>query len=401
MDVFASTRRVVVSHDNRSKALSACELRRTCILINPEALCIGLKSNAVHTAKHYSAHFRRPVLELCFAIAVATSVVRAFRLPFPVNARGNASCRGHSACILISGLHMDKITYWVDGDPRPTCVLDLAGPGGSIYHKNGALQAQGHLVHDLHDSLEPAGFQAWALDVEHSGIITTAGRGAVYAYTIDRRWRIVQWLPSDTQPQNAQNGHCSRQSSNSELSPVPQKTDLNGKLQDALADRDNVTGRLSNLLQMMEMVDVGMFEYDREGVLVYGNDAFHRLSGVPKNETEKMAWSKWVFEEDREWLTAKWTQLTEGSSCTFDMRWIGPNAAENPEGQWVSAACVPTTDDAGNVLTVSGCITDIQAVKKRAEALERAQASEMRFSNFIKHSNVAFYNFGMDRKVSP
>ena len=59
-----------------------------------------------------------------------------------------------------------------------------------------------------------------------------------------------------------------------------------------------------------------------------------------------------------------------------------------------------------NLITVSGCITDISAQKrshsdavKKAEALERAAASELRFSDFIRHSNSAFYNFGNDRKV--
>jgi PAS domain S-box-containing protein len=157
---------------------------------------------------------------------------------------------------------------------------------------------------------------------------------------------------------------------------------------------------------MMEMVDVGMFEYDQEGVLLYGNDAFHSLTGVPKGNDEPMVWANWVFEEDKAWLTDVWTALTKGGSNTFEMRWLGPNPDENPEGQWVTAACVPTTR-AGNVVTVSGCVTDISAQKrshsdavKKAEALERAAASELRFSDFIKHSNSAFYNFGMDRKVS-
>jgi hypothetical protein len=156
---------------------------------------------------------------------------------------------------------------------------------------------------------------------------------------------------------------------------------------------------------MMEMVDVGMFEYDQEGVLLFGNDAFHSLTGVPKGSDEPMAWVNWVFEEDKAWLTDVWTALTKGGSKTFDMRWLGPNPDENPEGQWVTSACVPTTR-AGNVVTVSGCVTDISAQKrshsdavKKAEALERAAASELRFSDFIKHSNSAFYNFGMDRKV--
>jgi PAS domain S-box-containing protein len=303
---------------------------------------------------------------------------------------------------------MDKVTYCVDADPRPTCVLHLASlDGPHIHHKNDALQEQSHLIHDILDPSVSTGFQAWALDSGHSGLVSATGGASLHAYTIEKRWRVIQWLLPEKQSGYAHNG---QNSPGERTIPVLSKGDpltLNRKLEDALADRDDATGKLSNLRQMMEMVDVGMFEYNMEGVLLYGNEAFHRLSGVPRGNCEPMAWANWVFEEDKAWLIGVWTQLTEGNSCTFEMRWKGPDPGENSEGQWVTAACVPTTDDTGNVITVSGCITDISAHKrshsdavKRAEALERAQASEMRFSDFVKHSNSAFYNFGMDRKVS-
>lgn len=221
---------------------------------------------------------------------------------------------------------------------------------------------------------------------------------------------MIQWiLPEKPSSGHGPNGRHRSNSTRDQTSPLSAKGDpstLGRKLEDALADRDDATGKLSTLRQMMEMVDVGMFEYDQEGVLLYGNDAFHSLTGVPKGNDEPMVWANWVFEEDKAWLTDVWTALTKGGSNTFEMRWLGPNPDENPEGQWVTAACVPTTR-AGNVVTVSGCVTDISAQKrshsdavKKAEALERAAASELRFSDFVKHSNSAFYNFGNDRNVS-
>jgi PAS domain S-box-containing protein len=305
-------------------------------------------------------------------------------------------------------LHMDKITYCVDADPRPICVLHLASPDGPhIHHKNNALQEQSHLVHDILDPSVSTEFQAWGLDSGHSGIVTATEGTSLHAYTIEKRWRVIQWLLPEKQSGHGQNGPNSLGERTTRVLPKDDPLTLDLKLEDALADRDDATGKLSNLRQMMEMVDVGMFEYNKEGVLLYGNEAFHRLSGVPRGNCEPMAWADWVFEEDKPWLIDVWTQLTEGASCTFEMRWKGPDPGEKSEGQWVTAACVPTTDDTGNVTTVSGCITDISAHKrsrsdavKRAEALERAQASEMRFSDFVKHSNSAFYNFGIDRKVS-
>ena len=303
---------------------------------------------------------------------------------------------------------MDKILYCVDADPRPTCVLHLTAlDEPHISHQNNALQEHSHLVHDLLDSSASTGFRPWVLDGEHNGTVTVSGKASLYAYTIENTWRVIQWLLPEKPSGHERFFHPV---SNETTDPLLAKVDsltLDRKLEDALADRDDATGKLSNLRQMMEMVDVGMFEYSKEGVLLYGNDAFHRLSGVPKGDLRPMAWANSVFEEDKPWLTGVWNRLTEGSSSTFEMRWLGPNPSQNPEGQWVTAACVPTTDDAGNVTTVSGCTTDISAQKrshsdavKKAEALERAQASEMRFSDFVRHSNSAFFNLGMDRKVS-
>jgi PAS domain S-box-containing protein len=306
---------------------------------------------------------------------------------------------------------MDKITYCVDADPRPTCVLDLDSlDRPRIQHENKALREQNHLLHDIRDPGAPTGLQAWALDAEHSGTVTATatGRASLYAYTIEKRWRVIQWLLPEKQLRLALlNGHNSPGQETLAVSPRSDSSSLNRKLENALADRNDVFGKLSTLRQMIEMVDVGMFEYDQEGVLLYGNEAFHRLSGVTRGNREPMVWANWIFEEDQEWLGGVWARLTAGASETFEMRWIGPDPTNRPAGQWVTAACVPTTDDAGNITTVSGCITDISAQKrsqedavKRAEALERAQASELRFADFVKHSNSAFYNFGADRKVS-
>jgi PAS domain S-box-containing protein len=281
--------------------------------------------------------------------------------------------------------------------------------------------------------------------------VAVIGKASLYAYTIEETWRVIQWLLPEPPSQHGQNvnnspkeqthsiltkcdsstldrklelapadrvdattklswhGQDEQRTESNRTDPLWAKGDpftLGRKLEDALADRDDVSGKLTNLRQMIEMVDVGMFEYNIEGVLLYANDAFHNLAGVPKGNQTPMEWANWVFEEDKSWLTDMWNGLAAGGSFTFEMRWIGPNFRENPEGQWVTAACVPTTDGAGNVISISGCITDISAQKrshsdavKKAEALERAQASEMRFSSFVKHSNSAFYNFGIDQKV--
>ncbi|EME43841.1 hypothetical protein DOTSEDRAFT_130539 [Dothistroma septosporum NZE10] len=163
---------------------------------------------------------------------------------------------------------------------------------------------------------------------------------------------------------------------------------------------------------MMEMVDVGIWEYDTKGKLVYGNEAYFNLSGHPRDsKREEMTWQDAVFPEDNEWLTSQWTEMATGNSLTFPMRWKRPTSSmpdgkEDVHGQWVLAACVPTLNEQGQVNSVSGCLTDIAAQKrseqdalKKAEALERAAASEKRFSNFAEQSNVAIWILNLDHQM--
>lgn len=324
---------------------------------------------------------------------------------------------------------MEKVTFCVDADPRPTCVLDLLdGDVVGSLHRNEALKQRSHLLEGI---LDAGALQSWALNAEYCGDVPRAGKAAIYAYTIDKRWRVLQWVAAGTNTQDPlgkdkQSGedtlsirslheHSGTDLSLS-LSPSRSlqengsvKADpliLNRKLKDALADRDDATGKLFNLLRMMTTIDVGMFEYSVDGVLVYANEAFHTLSGVPPNNNTPMIWADWVFEEDKPWIFEHWIALVKGQPRNFDMRWIGSHPLDEPDGKWVAAACVPTTDDAGNVITVSGCITDISAQRrshmdavKKAEALERAAASEKRFANFVTHSNVAFYTFNVNETV--
>ncbi|KAK4551586.1 hypothetical protein LTR86_011057 [Recurvomyces mirabilis] len=71
---------------------------------------------------------------------------------------------------------------------------------------------------------------------------------------------------------------------------------------------------------------------------------------------------------------------------------------EDTHGQWVLAACLPAKNGDGEVVGVSGCITDIAAMKqteseavRRAEILERAQISERRFTRFADEANMGIY----------
>ena len=93
------------------------------------------------------------------------------------------------------------------------------------------------------------------------------------------------------------------------------------------------------------------------------------------------------------------------------MRWKRPaesmsDGREDMEGQWVLAACLPIMNEAGEVTSVTGCITDIAAQKrsesdalKRVEALERAQASDKQFTRFAETALVGIYILDPKGKV--
>ncbi|KAK6396074.1 hypothetical protein LTR65_010184 [Meristemomyces frigidus] len=183
-------------------------------------------------------------------------------------------------------------------------------------------------------------------------------------------------------------------------------------LENALADRNDVTEKLASTLAMIEMVDVGIFDFDTSGVLLHANEAYYRLSGHPKGDAAKgYSWADCVFPEDQEMTFTQWGLLSQGVATNFEMRWKRPMAStfdgkEDTEGQWVLAACVPTKNEAGEVIAIAGCIMDLAAQKrsqndalKRAEALERAQASEERFTRFAESAPIGIYILGLDLKL--
>jgi signal transduction histidine kinase len=74
-----------------------------------------------------------------------------------------------------------------------------------------------------------------------------------------------------------------------------------------------------------------------------------------------------------------------------------------PTGQWVQAACTPIFDDAGNIVSISGCTTDISDQKraqedalKKAEALEQVRISQARLLQFTDNAPIGIVILGSD-----
>ncbi|KAH0044499.1 putative histidine kinase HHK19p, partial [Aureobasidium melanogenum] len=151
--------------------------------------------------------------------------------------------------------------------------------------------------------------------------------------------------------------------------------------------------RMKSVLAIADTIDVGFFDYLPTGELIEGNNAFYELSGYPKDPelNKQFTFLDYCMPEDAEMVMGKWNWLMTGKPTTFDMRWKNGT----PTGQWVQAACTPVFDDAGNIISVSGCTTNISAQKlaqenafKRAEALEQVRLSQARLLQFTDNAPI-------------
>ncbi|KAJ4363008.1 hypothetical protein N0V83_010126 [Neocucurbitaria cava] len=163
--------------------------------------------------------------------------------------------------------------------------------------------------------------------------------------------------------------------------------------------RTNLSARWESIQTMMEMSDVGVFEYNTEGKLLHANEAWYRLSSHPKDlpSHSDFSFMDLVYPEDQAIVMSMWNKLTQGHPVTFEMRWK-PRPGTNDTAQWVLSACVPVFDDEENLISIAGNIIDINGQKKtteaaqaRVEALERARLSELKFARFAHLSPTAIY----------
>ncbi|KAF1986048.1 hypothetical protein K402DRAFT_464030 [Aulographum hederae CBS 113979] len=169
--------------------------------------------------------------------------------------------------------------------------------------------------------------------------------------------------------------------------------------------------RLRSFHHTAAMVDVGFFEIHPSGKILFGNDAWFNLSGHSKDPdaNAEMSFMDRILPEDQAFILDKWTRLVEGEPLTFEMRWkrdVLPGSEEDPF-TWVLAACIPMFDEDGTIATVSGCTTDIRAQKnsektalQRAQALEKARASEQRFIRFMESAPIGIWIVGPDGKIN-
>ncbi|KAF1946934.1 hypothetical protein EJ02DRAFT_393422 [Clathrospora elynae] len=218
-------------------------------------------------------------------------------------------------------------------------------------------------------------------------------------------WKIVKVITAAAEEQDsrattedsADTGRCPHfKRSKTEVSGLLQR----GKMARLMGlPRLNLTARWESIQTMMEMSDVGVFEYNPNGTLMHANEAWYRLSSHPRDIPDHVEYSfmDLVVLEDQALVMQMWNTLSQGNAVTFEMRWK-PYAGTSDAAQWVLSACVPVFDDDGKLISIAGNTIDINAQKKsqaaaqaQVEALEQARLAEMKFARFAQLSPTAIY----------
>jgi PAS domain S-box-containing protein len=292
---------------------------------------------------------------------------------------------------------------FLDAEPRPTFLVAINPQAPTPFELllcNHAFYMAGLGEGVLAKTRSATLFRSWCQVASHwRSEIDFAGR-IWTAFKVQDRWKCIR---------------ASDASSVTELRP---RADLAIATDDVIRRLEDVKFadvRLAGLYQMMEMSDVGTFEYSPEGILLRANESWYRLSQHPK---QKIAHSNFsfmdlVYPPDAPMVLSQWNKLAQGSSVTFEMRWKGrnygrgTNDGSSDDCQWILSTCVPIMDKDGDLVSIAGNTIDINAQKRvqeealqRAEALERARRSERKFARFALLAPIAIVILDTQRRMT-
>ncbi|KAK8020085.1 hypothetical protein PG990_005223 [Apiospora arundinis] len=300
---------------------------------------------------------------------------------------------------------LPKTQQFLDADPRPTFIvpIDPSAPlpfcisfGNHAFHRDELDQQV------LRDTRTGKQFRAWSQAVVHwrpqyrfSGRIWTA-------FKISPQWKCIQATEVTIATQ--------QRYLHLESTKAADDDDDARKAEDAKF----TDARVTSLYKMIDMGDVGNFEYNTHGSLLRANDSWYRQSLHPRSPAlhQDFSFMTLVYPPDTDLVLSKWNVLTQGTPVTFEMRWKNaqfgvPHDDEVEDYQWILCACVPIQDSKGNVVSIAGNTIDIGAQKRiqrqalqRAEALERARASERKFARFALLAPVAIIVLDTMRRIT-
>lgn len=287
---------------------------------------------------------------------------------------------------------LPELSTFLDCDSQPTFIIpiDLHIPiPFRLRFANQAFLRHEHLrTQIVGDDAASAGFRAWAQAVAHWREIWDYGGCSWSAFSLHNKWKVVRVLPGSERPRTSR--QPSLESKEKDVWDLQREA--------SLAD-----AQLKSLRRMMEMSDVGVFEYDLNGTLMRGSESWYKLSNHPRDMTahQDFSFMDLVYPEDVSLVMSQWNTLVQKDPVTFEMRWKAPPrpSPTNPEimedFQWVLSACVPVLDDVGNLVSIAGNTIDISAQKRIQEVqgrrIEEALEAKRQAQNFIGMSLFVGY----------
>ncbi|KAF2663463.1 hypothetical protein BT63DRAFT_484198 [Microthyrium microscopicum] len=307
-----------------------------------------------------------------------------------------------------------EFAHFLDADPIPTFLTSISLTEciefGILVRNKAFSSIQGLenlITADASASLQ---FRAWAQAVLNWRETYNFGGQTWTAFSIQGRWKVIRAQKkhdADVADITLEHGIQGTEVLTKRSSERPNVVDESATAAVQSRDERLIPTRLESMQRMMDMSDVGVFEYHPSGILMRANRSWYKLSLHPTDRETHVDFSfmDLVYPPDIPLVMSQWNSLSQGTPVTFEMRWKAPGfgkpgASDEEQFQWVLSACVPVIDDEGTVTSIAGNTIDISAQKKvqrdaiqQAEALQRARTSEQKFARFAELAPVGIYIF--------
>lgn len=132
---------------------------------------------------------------------------------------------------------------------------------------------------------------------------------------------------------------------------------------------------------LAEIVPVGIFFADQQGICSYVNDKWLNISGLQLNDVLQKNWLSFIHPEDREKISQAWkTATSKQLSFQQEFRFLRAKG----EVIWVNAQANPLKNQTGEV-TYAGAINEIsERIKEQEISRENAE----RFTNAFEYASI-------------
>ncbi|HEY9880986.1 MAG TPA: PAS domain S-box protein [Leptolyngbyaceae cyanobacterium] len=138
---------------------------------------------------------------------------------------------------------------------------------------------------------------------------------------------------------------------------------------------------------LAEAAPVGIFRSDLEGNAIYLNNRWCQMARLPAAEALRRRWYQVLHPADWSAMEATWRQTVQSQQPFY-----GEYCFQRPGGiMWVYVQAIPERDEAGNLISYLGTITDIsdrkqieialQALNQNLEDIVQLRTEELRQSN--------------------